>query len=174
MPRYKLRLYKRTDPHSATRALVKRVVSEAENDAVATAKAPDTPVFPFDNSDFAILFNDSGDALRVWNADSSTLHHPPPHRFFAVLLAHQPLMRPVQRGPHARHGLAHRGCGETSKPVASATSAAISRTARGVSTDRRTANTARENSPARKLVGEIASGGAQWWQVSQTDQTTES
>jgi hypothetical protein len=70
MPRYELRLYKRTDPHSPTRALVETVASIAANDAVAMAKVPDTPVFPFDNSDFAILFNESGDALRVWNADA--------------------------------------------------------------------------------------------------------
>ena len=63
MATYQLRLFQKDRTGSAVDHLAETVEIEAVSDAEALAKAPHARIAPFDNSDYAALFDEAGNKV---------------------------------------------------------------------------------------------------------------
>ena len=70
MSDYQLRLYRGLPGNIPWRIHVDSISLEADNDTVAREKARTTEIWPLDNSDTAVLYDDGGHVVEYWR-----LHH---------------------------------------------------------------------------------------------------
>ena len=64
MPKYELRLYKRSGSPKNLHTLINQIPFEADDDAHAIAKAPSIQVPFWEDSDLAMLFDENG--AHLW------------------------------------------------------------------------------------------------------------